>query len=61
MTLDPLAIATGGLLTLDPLSMVGAGLLPDAQPVTPILLGRREAIRRIRENDEALLMSIGMV
>lgn len=61
MTLDPLAIATSGLLTLDPLAMVGAGMLPEAQTVTPVLLGRRTPIHRTRENDEALLLALGLL
>ena len=33
-------------------------VVPD---VTPILLGRRPAINRTRENDEALLLLLGMM
>jgi hypothetical protein len=34
----------------------------DEQPdVAPILLGRRPAVSRTRENDEALLLMLGML
>jgi hypothetical protein len=33
----------------------------DVPDVAPILLGRRPAINRTRENDEALLLALGML
>lgn len=62
MSLDALTIATGGLLAGDALAIAAVGLLPPVVPdVAPVLLGRRPKINRTKENDEALLLALGML
>ena len=62
MSLSALDIATGGLLTGDPLAIAAVGLVPAATPdVAPVLLGRRPKINRTRDNDEALLLALGLI